>query len=67
MSEPDEVDKLLDQIARAAQIDADGNYRIADNYLKHTDRVIANVATLKTVGGEKEVLQLAQSLLADPT
>ena len=59
----DEVDRLLDQHERAAEIDAAINYRMMDNHLKHSDRVIANVASLKTLNTD----DLIRSVLENPT
>jgi len=51
-----ELDQLLAGIERAAEIDAESNYRVLDNHLLHTDRVIANLAALETIrdGGAAE-------------
>jgi hypothetical protein len=59
----DEVDRLLDQHERAAKIDAENNYRMMDNHLKHSDRVIANVAALKNLNTD----DLIKSVLENPT
>ena len=62
-AEKDDVDKLLDQFERAAAIDAENNYRVMDNHLKHSDRVIANAAALKASGTD----DLIRAVLENPT
>jgi len=62
-AQPDDVDKLLDQFERAAAIDAENNYRVMDNHLKHSDRVIANAAALKSSNSD----DLIRAVLANPT
>lgn len=58
------LDGLFAAIERAAQIDADINYRIMDNHLKHSDRVIANKAALSLINdGEL----LTRALMENPT
>lgn len=60
---PDDIDTLIGQMERVAKMDADNNYRILDNHLKHSDRVIANVAALRASNTD----ELIKSLLANPT
>lgn len=62
--DPDDVDKLLDQMEKAAALDAASNYRVMDNHLKHTDRVIANVAALKNINDDGSLLK---ALAENPT
>lgn len=59
----DDVDKLLDQMERVAKLDADNNYRVMDNHLNHSDRVIANAAALKALNSDA----LIKSVLENPT
>lgn len=59
----DDIDKLIGQMERVAKLDAEGNYRIMDNHLMHSDRVIANVAALKTINDD----DLIKEALKNPT
>lgn len=61
----DAVDRLLNQIEKAAQIDAGNNARIMDNHLLHSDRVIASMAAMNTVNAD--LAQVAKDLLENPT
>ena len=61
--DPDDVDKLLQKNAKAAELDAEATYRVMDNHLKHSDRVIANVAALKATSSD----ELIKAVLGNPT
>jgi hypothetical protein len=64
--EPDEVDKLIYQHRKIAEASAEANYRVLDNHLLSSDRVIANAAALKLQN--RHPLRDAKELLdANPT
>lgn len=63
MSDDPEMDALIGQLERLAEVDANNNARIMDNHLMQTDRVIANIAALKTINSN----DLIKSVLENPT
>lgn len=58
-----ELDSLLLGIERSAEIDAETNYRVIDNHLRASDRVIANLAALKNLTDNT----LLEAFSSDPT
>lgn len=60
-----ELDALIGQMERVAKLDADTTYRVMDNYLMHSDRVIANAATLKSLNTDE--LSLLKAVTENPT
>lgn len=67
MGDLDEVSELLEQIRRAAEIDAEAMYRVMDNNLMHSDRIIANLAALSSNrDANKLVSAIAEAVKEDP-
>lgn len=62
-----EVDALIQSIYDAAQMDIETNRQVLDNHLTASDRVIANVAALKTITGTPDVAALVEAAAANPT
>ena len=64
----DAVDKILMQEREIAEQRAEANFRILDNHLLHSDRVIANLAALQSIRDDTGNLErLLDIIRANPT
>lgn len=64
----DAVDKLLMQEQKIAEMQATANFRILDNHLLNSDRVIANAAAMQSIRNEPaELERLLEIIRANPT
>ena len=63
MASDDSVDALLEQIKKAAELELGVTQQAMDNHLLHSDRVIGNLALLKTLEDDS----LLKAALANPT
>ena len=61
------VEEQLAAIYGASEKDAAMNYRVMDNHLLHSDRVIANKAAIATIDEDSATTAALVGLLENPT